>query len=77
MLQCPMFKIEGDKTMPEQFAEEAKFYTEARLLQRTVEIILEGASNQNLLGTVVHPVSGQLVHTLLEGTRSVRNITGF
>jgi staphylococcal nuclease domain-containing protein 1 len=56
-IKCPMFKIEGDKTIPEQFAEEAKFYTESRLLQRNVQIIFEGASNQNLLGTVLHPVS--------------------
>lgn len=56
---------------PEPFAEEAKYYTESRvfvlfymrvlyyhlgLLQRDVHIILEGVSNQNFLGTVVHPV---------------------
>ena len=54
--QCPMFKIEGDKTVAEPFAEEAKYFTEVRLLQRDVKIVLEGASNQNLLGTVIHPV---------------------
>jgi len=52
-----MFKIEGDKTVAEPFAEEAKYFTEVRLLQRDVKIVLEGASNQNLLGTVIHPVS--------------------
>ena len=52
-----MFKIEGDKTLAEPFAEEAKYFTEVRLLQRDVKIVLEGASNQNLLGTVLHPVS--------------------
>jgi staphylococcal nuclease domain-containing protein 1 len=56
---------------PEAFAEEAKYYTESRvlfickyftiiiiigLLQRDVQIILEGVSNQNFLGTVLHPV---------------------
>jgi len=49
--------MEGDKTVVEPFAEEAKYFTEVRLLQRDVKIVLEGASNQNLLGTVVHPVS--------------------
>ena len=50
-----MFRMDGDK---EAYAEEAKFFTESRLLQRDIQIILEGTSNQNLLGTVVHPVSG-------------------
>ena len=56
-----MFKIEGDKTTPEPFAEEAKYFTEVRLLQRDVKIVLEGASNQNLLGTVIHPVDTILI----------------
>lgn len=51
-----MFKMEGDQQVPEEFAEEAKYFTESRLLQRDVKIILEGASNQNFLGTVLHPV---------------------
>lgn len=55
-----MFKIEDEKTVPELFAEEAKFFTEVRLLQRDVKIVLEGASNQNLLGTIIHPVSNAM-----------------
>lgn len=51
-----MFKIEDEKPVPEEFAEEAKYFTEVRLLQRDVKIVLEGASNQNLLGTIIHPV---------------------
>jgi len=51
-----MFKIEAEKTVAEPFAEEAKYFTEVRLLQRDVKIVLEGASNQNLLGTVIHPL---------------------
>lgn len=43
--------------IPEPFMEEAKYYTESRLLQKDVKIILEGVSNLNLLGTVLHPVS--------------------
>ena len=57
LFQCPMFKIEETQTVPEPFAEEAKYFTEVRLLQRDVKIVLEGASNQNLLGTVLHPVN--------------------
>ena len=56
LFQCPMFKIEEGQTVAEPFAEEAKYFAEVRLLQRDVKIVLEGASNQNLLGTVLHPV---------------------
>ena len=53
-----MFKLEEDgKQTPEPFAEEAKFFSESRLLNREVKIVLEGVSNQNILGTVLHPVS--------------------
>ena len=52
-----MFKMgEDGKQVPEPFAEEAKFFTEVRLLQRDVKIYLEGVSNQNILGSVEHPV---------------------
>jgi len=58
LLQCPMFKQDEEgKAVAEPFADEAKFFTEVRLLQRNVQIILEGVSNLNLLGTVIHPVS--------------------
>ncbi|KAI0236877.1 Staphylococcal nuclease domain-containing protein 1 [Lamellibrachia satsuma] len=60
-IKCPMFKMDGEK---EPFAEEAKFFTEARLLQRDIQIVLEGTSNQNLLGTVLHP-SGNIAELLL------------
>ena len=56
--QCPMFKIESDgKQVAEQYAEEAKYFTEVRLLQRDVKIVLESVSNQNCIGSVLHPVS--------------------
>jgi hypothetical protein len=58
-----MFKQDDSgKQVPEAFTEEAKYFTEVRLLQRDVQIILEGVSNQNLLGTVIHPVSSH-THT--------------
>lgn len=53
-----MFKTdESGQQVAEPFAEECKYFTESRLLQRDVQIVLEGVSNQNLLGTVLHPVS--------------------
>jgi len=64
-VKAPMFKIEGDKTTPEPFAEEAKYFTESRLLQRDVHIQLEGSSNQNLIGSVIHP-NGNIAELMLK-----------
>ncbi len=50
---------------PDAFAEEAKYFTESRLLQREVQVILEGVSNQNLLGTILHP-NGSIAEILLK-----------
>lgn len=63
-IKAPMFKNEDGKQVPEPFAEEAKFFTECRLLQRDIQIILEGVSNNNLLGTVLHP-NGNIAEFLL------------
>lgn len=46
----------GQVAEAEAYAEEARFFTEVRLLQRDVEVILEGVSNQNFVGSVLHPV---------------------
>jgi staphylococcal nuclease domain-containing protein 1 len=54
-IKCPMFKIENDETVAENFADQARYYTESRLLQREVQVILEGVSNQFILGTIIHP----------------------
>lgn len=60
-----MFKTnDAGQQEGEPFAAEAKYFTECRLLQREVKIIMEGVSNQNILGTVLHPVCG-LCLTLL------------
>ncbi|KAL5009849.1 hypothetical protein ScPMuIL_012154 [Solemya velum] len=64
-IRCPMFKTDDDgKQVAEKFAEEAKFFTESRLLQREVKIILETVSNQNLVGSVIHP-NGNIAELLL------------
>ncbi|KAF8789990.1 Staphylococcal nuclease domain-containing [Argiope bruennichi] len=54
----------GEDQTPEPFAEEAKFFTECRLLQRDVEVLLESVSNKNFLGTVLHP-NGNITELLL------------
>ncbi len=56
-----MFNMDGE---PDAYAEEAKYFTESRLLQREVQVILEGVSNQNLLGTILHP-NGSIAELLL------------
>ena len=79
-----MFKQdESGQQVAEPYAEEAKYFTESRLLQRDVKIIMESVSNANILGTVLHPVSflgggggggrgegGQRVHFYRETSRS-------
>lgn len=64
-IKAPMFKTDDSgKQVGEPFAEEAKYFTECRLLQREVQIIMEGVSNQNILGTVLHP-NGNIAELLL------------
>uniref|UniRef100_A0A8C7ZN86 Staphylococcal nuclease domain-containing protein n=1 Tax=Oryzias sinensis TaxID=183150 RepID=A0A8C7ZN86_9TELE len=65
-IKCPTFKREADGTeSPEPFAAEAKFFTESRLLQRDVQIILESCPNQIILGTILHP-NGNITELLLK-----------
>uniref|UniRef100_A0A665VGL6 TNase-like domain-containing protein n=1 Tax=Echeneis naucrates TaxID=173247 RepID=A0A665VGL6_ECHNA len=65
-IKCPTFKREADGTeTPEPFAAEAKFFTESRLLQRDVQIILESCPNQIILGTILHP-NGNITELLLK-----------
>lgn len=49
----------------EDYAEEARYFVECRLLQRDVEIILESTSNQNFVGSVMHP-KGNIAELLLK-----------
>jgi len=48
----------------ESFEDEAKYFVESRLLQRDVTIVLEGVSNNNIVGTVLHP-NGNIAESLL------------
>ncbi|XP_070535997.1 staphylococcal nuclease domain-containing protein 1-like [Ptychodera flava] len=63
-IKCPMFKLENEQQVPEPYAAEAKFFTESRLLQRDVKVILEGVSNQNFIGSVLHP-NGNIAELLV------------
>lgn len=65
-IKCPMNKTDPNGTQtPEPYMEEARYFTETRLLQRDIKIILEGVSNNNFLGTVLHPV-GNITEFLLK-----------
>lgn len=68
-IKCPMIRRDPEdpkKEIYEQYAAEAKFFVESRLLQRDVKVILEGVSNTNLfLGTVLHP-NGNITELLLK-----------
>ena len=68
-IKCPMIKREGTATneTTEPFAEEAKQFVETRLLQRQVKVILDGANNQTLVGTLLHPNGNIGLHLLKEG----------
>merc|ERR1711962_77649 len=67
-IRCPMNKLDQDgKIDPnnvEPFSAESKYYTESRMLQRDVEIILETFNNNNFVGTIVHP-NGNIAESLL------------
>lgn len=45
------------ESVSQPFGDEAKFFTESRLLQRDVEVILESINNANFVGSIIHPVS--------------------
>lgn len=64
-IKCPVTKRDGDQEISEPFALEARYFTESRLLQREIKIILEGVSNQNFLGSVIHP-AGNIAELLLK-----------
>lgn len=48
----------------EAYSEEAKFFVEQRLLQQDIKVVLESTSNQNLVGSIIHP-KGNIAESLL------------
>lgn len=68
-VRCPMTKTGADgKPDPaacDPFAQQAHYFTESRLLQRDVEIILESVNNKNYVGSVLHP-NGNIAEALLK-----------
>ncbi|XP_066928022.1 staphylococcal nuclease domain-containing protein 1-like [Clytia hemisphaerica] len=68
-IKCPTSRRdENNKETFEPFAQEAKYFTDCRLLQREIQIILEGVSSsatQNFLGSIIHP-AGNIAELLLK-----------
>ncbi|KAL1117006.1 hypothetical protein AAG570_004334, partial [Ranatra chinensis] len=67
-IRCPGFKVEDgkvDQSAKVDFAEEAKYFTECRLLQQDVEIVLDSVNGANFVGTVLHP-KGVIAEELLK-----------
>ncbi len=61
LLQAPATRQDGQH---EQFAQEAQYFTESRLLQRDVEVVLESVNNKNFVGSIIHP-NGNIAEALL------------
>uniref|UniRef100_A0A0A9XU00 Staphylococcal nuclease domain-containing protein 1 n=1 Tax=Lygus hesperus TaxID=30085 RepID=A0A0A9XU00_LYGHE len=68
-IRSPTHKLDSegkpDTTTKVDWAEEAKYFTETRLLQQDVEIVLESINNNNFVGTVLHP-KGNIAEELLK-----------
>ncbi|KAG5893662.1 hypothetical protein JTB14_028816 [Gonioctena quinquepunctata] len=68
-IRCPGFKLDSngkpDPTVKVEYAEEARYFVEVRLLQRDIEIVLESVNNNNFIGTIVHP-KGNIAELLLK-----------
>jgi len=70
-----------DPKMSDDYAIEAHYFTESRLLQRDVEVILESSSNNNFVGSVLHPAGNIAEGLLKEGMAkcvdwSISKVTG-
>lgn len=67
-IRCPGFRLDKDgkpdPSVQVEFAEEARFFVESRLLQRDVEIVLESTNNSNFVGTILFP-KGNIAEALL------------
>merc|ERR1719374_389598 len=70
-----------DPKLSDEYAIEAHYCTESRLLQRDVEVILESSSNNNFVGSVLHPQGNIAERLLKEGMAkcvdwSIAKVTG-
>lgn len=60
-IRCPGWPSGRQDCEEEPFADEALFFVESRLLHRDVEIVLETVSNNNFVGSILHPKGAYLI----------------
>jgi len=70
-VRSPSFRL-GPEGKPEEvgadpFSLEAHYFTESRLLQQEVEVVLESVNNRNFVGSVFHPNGNIAVPLLKQG----------
>lgn len=53
-----------DHSVTVDYAEEARYFVESRLLQRDVKIVLESVNNTNFVGSILFP-KGNIAEALL------------
>ncbi|XP_031619564.1 staphylococcal nuclease domain-containing protein 1 [Contarinia nasturtii] len=67
-IRCPGFKLDSDgkpdHSVSVDYAEEARYFVESRLLQREVQIVLESVNNTNFVGSILFP-KGNIAEALL------------
>lgn len=67
-VKCPGFKLDAegkpDHSVPVDYANEARYFVESRLLQRDVQIVLESVNNTNFVGSILFP-KGNIAEALL------------
>ncbi|CAH8577049.1 unnamed protein product [Schistosoma rodhaini] len=63
-IKCPSIRYEDGKIVPDAWGLDALFFTESRLLQRDVTILLESVFNQTFVGSILHP-NGNIAELLL------------
>jgi len=68
-IRCNGFKLDSDgrpdPSVKVDYAEEARYFVESRLLQRDVEVILDSVNNNNFVGQILHP-KGNISELLLK-----------
>mmetsp|Transcript_10807 Transcript_10807/g.26760 ORF Transcript_10807/g.26760 Transcript_10807/m.26760 type:complete len:884 (-) Transcript_10807:255-2906(-) len=74
-ISCPGFKrpeVQGEPDVAEPFAHEARYFVESRLLNREVNVLLEGVDKfNNFYGTVQHPAGNISAELLKVGLAKV------
>lgn len=67
-IRCPSFKLDStgkpDDSVNVPYALEARFFTESRLLNQDVEVVLESNTNTNFVGMLLHP-KGNIAEALV------------